>query len=195
MAALKSFVQAYLAAALLAVAGTALLSFNCFAAKHTPVLKEDILLRSFLQNYLNDPHSENDKPTRYSSAFINLNHNSRREVIVHITGRSWCGSGGCLTLGLAPSGSSYKVIAKITITHLPIRVLSDRINGWRDIGVWVQGGGIQPGHESVLQFDGKMYLNNPSVLHSGRSVEKSAGNVVSPLKPKTSPLYEEESSH
>ena len=67
-----------------------------------------------------------------------------------------------MTLVLTPEGASYRVVTKIRITRPPIRVLATSSHGWHDIGVWVQGGGIQRGYEAKLQFDGKTYPSNPS---------------------------------
>jgi len=82
---------------------------------------------------------------------------------VYLRDRTWCGTGGCPTLILARRGSSYRVVAKITITRPPIRVLTATSNGCHDIGVWVEGGGIRPGYEAELRFNGKTYPTNPSV--------------------------------
>jgi hypothetical protein len=58
--------------------------------------------------------------------------------------------------------------------------LKQKSYGWRDIGAWVQGGGIQPGYEAVLQFDGKHYPANPSVAPAKRLDKEVAGTVVVP---------------
>ncbi|MFZ3201855.1 MAG: hypothetical protein WA175_11985 [Candidatus Acidiferrales bacterium] len=64
--------------------------------------------------------------------------------------------------------------------RLPIRVLATKSNGWYDISVRVQGGGIQPGYEAKLSFDGKTYDNNPSVSPAERLTQKLAGKTVIP---------------
>jgi hypothetical protein len=115
-------------------------------------------LRGFLRTYLG---AQADRTARYSAGLIDLNGDGTPEVMVHITGQSLCGTGGCLTLVLS---SSYQVIGRITISRPPILVFRRKSKGWRDIGVWVEGGGIEPGHFSELSFDGKSYPNNPSVL-------------------------------
>jgi hypothetical protein len=58
---------------------------------------------------------------------------------------------------LTKKGPSYSVVARLTITRRPIRVLTAKSNGWHDISVWMQGGGIQPGYEADFFFDGKTY--------------------------------------
>ena len=79
---------------------------------------------------------------------------------------------------IEPDGTSFKVIGEMTIVQLPIRVLHSKSNGHFDIGVWVQGGGIQPGYEALLQFDSKSYPSNPSVAPARQLTEKAAGKVL-----------------
>jgi hypothetical protein len=171
-------------------AGFMLLAALCFARpQHQPNSKQEDSLKLFLQDYLADSRSDERESTRYFPAFVDLKDGGTQEVIVYVTGRSWCGSGGCRTLVLAPKGSSYEVVTHATITRPPIRVLTTKSNGWHDISVWVQGGGIQPGYEAELPFDGKTYPSNPSVPPARRIVQEIAGEVVIPLTGKGIPLY------
>ena len=146
-------------------------------------------LKRFLQNYARRPRLEDDEAIRYFAAFVDLNGDGKNEVIIHLAGRSWCGSGGCPTLVLASEASSYRVITKITITQPPIRVLTGASHGWRNISVWVQGGGIQPGYEAELRFNGKNYPSNPSVPPARRLATQADGRVVVPSPPAWIPLF------
>jgi hypothetical protein len=130
-------------------------------------------LRHFIQTW-------DDKAASYISAFCDLNDDGTPEAVVYLTDREWCGSGGCTMLILTKKGGSWSVVTEIAITQLPIRVLSKKTNGWHSIGVWVQGGGIQPGYESVLDFDGNSYPSNPTVPPARRLKKKSAGRVLIP---------------
>ena len=91
---------------------------------------------------MGEPLSDRDKTTRYLSASVDLNGDGMQEVIVYLIGGGWCGSGGCTTLILGPQDTSYKVITKMTVTRLPIRVLTTTSNGLHDLPVVVRGGGI-----------------------------------------------------
>lgn len=146
-------------------------------------------VRSFLRSYLNGRSSVEDKTTRFSVAFVQLNGSRASEMIVYVTGQSWCGSGGCLTLILAREDSSYRVVTRIPITRPPIRVLRSTSNGWHDIGVWVQGGGIQPGYEAQLQFDGKTYPSNPTVPPAKPLKGKVSGEIALSSAQEAMPLY------
>ena len=137
-------------------------------------------LDRFLRDYLGPASTDEGLTQRYFSAFVDLRDDQTREAIVYIMEREWCGSGGCTTLILAPEGSSYRIVTKISVSRPPIRILSTKSNGWHDLGVWVQGGGVQPGYEAKLRFDGKSYPRNPSVAPAQRLVETVGGEVVVP---------------
>jgi len=123
---------------------------------------------------------DDDRSARYVLAFRDLNGDGIPEAIVYLSGSKWCGSGGCNTLILTPHGNSWRIVARILVTRPPIYVLSDVSKGWHSIGVWVQGGGIQPGYEAELRFNGKTYPKNPSISPARRLEGKPMGEVVIP---------------
>lgn len=147
------------------------------------------LLRSFLQNYDEVLAGGHDRTTRYFAAFVDLNGDGAPEAVVYLSGGGWCGSGGCTMLILARTDSTFRVVTKITITRPPIRVLTSTSRGWHNIAVWVQGGGIRPGYEAELRFDGKAYPSNPSTPPARRMAERAAGQVVIPSSQEGTPLY------
>jgi hypothetical protein len=147
----------------------------------SPALKES--LSRFLQKF------DHDKATKYIAAFADLNGDGIPEAIVYLAEGRWCGSGGCNTLILEQRGGSWQIVTDITITRPPIRVLVPTSNRWQNIGVWVQGGGIEPGYEAELRFDGKTYPPNPSVFPARRSGGSTAGRVVISLSDHAVPLY------
>jgi hypothetical protein len=129
-------------------------------------------LRLFLQSF------DNDLKDRFVAALADLNGDRIPEAIVYLTSNNWCGSGGCTTLILVRDADSWRLLTKIPITRPPLRVLTRRSNGWRNLGVWVQGGGIQPGYEAELLFDGKTYPTNPSMPPARPLVGKAKGEAV-----------------
>ncbi len=137
------------------IAVSAIFVATCCA--QAPQTTAEDLLRQSLQRWAGDPDSDDVKTTKYIHAFVDLNGDGKTEAIVYLMGRGWCGSGGCNTLILARVGGPWKVVNNITITRPPIRVLSSTSHGWHDISVWVQGGGIQPGYDAALSFNGKAY--------------------------------------
>ena len=150
-------------------------------------------LRRFLRDYFKDPYgtgsSYDNHDARYSSAFVDLNGDGVQEVIVYVTSPSLCGSGGCVTLILASAGANYKIVTAVTITRAPILVFSNSSNGWRNIGVWVQGGSILPGYEAELRFNGKTYPSNPSMPPARQITGHPPGRVVISSALGDTPLY------
>ena len=156
--------------------------------------KESSLLK-FLQHYAVG-HSDfaDVKGTRYVAAFVNLRDDNSQQVIVYFIGPAWCGTGGCLTLILIPKDSSFSVASEITLVSQPIRVLDTKSNGWHDLGVWVQGGGIQPGYEARLSFDGDEYPSNPTVPPAQPLAKKASGKIAVSRSATAQPLYPTEKS-
>ena len=150
----------------------------------------DNRLKVFLQRYLSDRRFGVDKTTRFSSASVKRSDGTIEEVVVYVSGQGWCGSGGCILLVFEPRGTSYNIIGRASIVWPPIRVLQSSTNARRDIGVWVQGGGIQPGYEAVLQFNGKRYPGNPTVPPARRLTGETAGEVLIPGAENAQTLFE-----
>jgi putative lipoprotein len=148
-------------------------------------------LKKFLRDYVKekDRRFYDDKTARYFDALVDLNGDGKKEAIVYLVGRTWCGSGGCPTLVLVRNSAGWKLLQYITITRPPIRVLSSTSRGWHDISVWVQGGGIQPGYEAELSFDGKTYSGNPSVPPARRLKGNVPGEIVISSMEGGTPLY------
>jgi hypothetical protein len=155
------------------------------APKRTDAVREASIKR-FLR------HLDDSRSARFVVAFADhLRDNSSTDpiAIVYLVGENWCGSGGCHTLILAPQGTSWRVVTKISITQPPIMMLRSKSHGWHDVGVWVQGGGIQPGYEAELRFDGKTYPSDPSTPPAIR-LKRPRGEVVISSTENAVPLYD-----
>jgi hypothetical protein len=144
---------------------------------------------SFLQNYPESLDAKNVEASRYVAAFVHLRDDNSQQVIVYLIGRVWCGTGGCTALILVPKDSSYTVLTEMSVVQQPIRVLETRSNGWYDLGVWVEGGGVRPGYEAKMSFDGKSYQDNPTVRPAQRLTTKVKGKVVVSYSATGEPLY------
>lgn len=156
------------------------------AAQNSSAREEN--LKKFLQNYDGNPISPDERTTRFAAVFVDLKDDGAEEAIVYLIGPRWCGSGGCSCLILVPDGSSFKIITKMTVTQPPILVLSQKTNGWHDLGVGVGGGGIPSAH-ARLRFNGKKYPGNPTVPPSQRLPKSAKGKVVIPADTSGAPLY------
>jgi hypothetical protein len=129
-------------------------------------------LQAFLRSF------DSGLKDRFVAAFADLNDDGRQEAIVYLTSSDWCGSGGCTTLILTREGDSWRLLTEVTVTRPPIRALALKSNGWRSIGVWVQGGGVQPGFEAELRFDGKTYPQNPTTPPARPLAERAEGETL-----------------
>jgi hypothetical protein len=163
-----------LSSSLLAVAATRLLLMcvpsGCLA-------QPDSRLEESLARYLRT--FDADRSTRYVAAFYDLSGGGKPDGIVYLVGRKWCGSGGCNTLVLAQSGNTWRIVSNQAITWPPIRVLEATSHGWHDISVWVRGGGVRPGYEADLRFDGETYRESPAPGR-GASNTQAPGEVMIP---------------
>lgn len=132
-----------------------------------------------LSSFLRDRHI-----ARYDHALTDLDGDGRPEVLVYAMAsrrdgaRYFCGSGGCALYVLSLTPTGYRTISRISVTRPPIRILSSRSHGWRDLGVMVAGGGVIPGYQARLRFDGKRYPTNPSVPPALRLKGSAQGKVV-----------------
>jgi hypothetical protein len=145
-------------------------------------------IKQFLKEF--DKRFDDDKTTRYVLALQDLNGDEVPEGLVYLMGNEWCGSGGCTTLILQRNGSAWRIVRKILITRPPIYLFADTSHGWHNIGVWVQGGGIQPGYEAELRFDGTAYPSNPSMPPARRLAKIPPGELVIASMNEAVPLYD-----
>lgn len=125
-------------------------------------------LTAFLRQYAGDGD------LRYLEARADLNDDGQDEIVVYPIGPSICGSGGCNLLVLTPDGSGYRTVMDASVSQLPIRLLPESSNGWRDLSVAVAGGGL-PAGAARMRFDGAKYPSNPTVEEQ---VDEDAGSVL-----------------
>jgi hypothetical protein len=118
--------------------------------------------------------------TEYLYGLADLNGDGVGEVVVFVMGKGWCGSGGCRMFVLQQSGQTFRKVAATTVTRTPIRVLESESNGWKDLSVRVAGGGIVPGYDARLSFNGNTYPSNPTLSTIPKVIDPSTGFVVVP---------------
>ena len=91
------------------------------------------------------------------AAPLPLGRGQPRAEAVYLSGRPWCGTGGCLLLIVTEdSAGTMRFAGDVGLAQLPIRVLATRHAGWPELGVSVFGGGAQP-HEALLRSNGRAY--------------------------------------
>ena len=94
-------------------------------------------------------------------AWTDLNRDGRDDALVYLTGRDWCGSGGCTVLVFetmdeidAEEFGTYRPAAEISMVSGPIRAVRSR-GYWSDLIVTGEHG------PTVLRFDGETYPMSP----------------------------------
>lgn len=64
------------------------------------------------------------------------------------------------------------MVSKSTVTREPVRVSASNSNGWRDIIVHSDG------MEKLLQFDGEIYPENPSMASTATQEQVDSAKIV-----------------
>lgn len=126
---------------------------------------------------------------RYSIAIADLNGDTSPEGLVYVTGAGWCGSGGCPLYILRRNARRWQLVNSVTLVNLPVRMLMTKSGGWHDLAVRVRGGGIMPGYEAVLRFDGRRYPGNPSVPPAQRARKEALGRTLISGTPPSRPIF------
>jgi hypothetical protein len=91
-----------------------------------------------------------------------------------------CGTGGCNTAVFTPERQGLRTVAWISITRPPIAVAETGSHGWRDLIVRVSGGGLMPGYDARLSYDGLAYPANPTVPPAEPLADAAPGTVLIP---------------
>ncbi len=147
------------------------------AAEGTDSANRKRALHRYIQTLVASPEA------RYALALVDVNTDRVREAILYVNSSDQCGIEDCPMLILKSQADRWAIVSKTTITQLPIHVLERTSNGWWNIGVRVQSGGIQPGYEAELQFNGTSYPRNPSVPPARCLRAKVKGEFAIPSSP------------
>jgi len=114
----------------------------------------------------------------YFPKSFDLNGDGTPEVIVHVVAPRVCGTGGCETHIFARLGASYKLISTIDLSRPLVIAALGRSHGWRNLIVFVAGGGVLQGYYAELRFNGKTYPDNPTIKPAKRISGKQRGTVL-----------------
>jgi hypothetical protein len=117
---------------------------------------------------------------RYFAAEVDLNDDGKQEIVAHVAGPMVCGTGGCSTLVLERDAEDLRLVTRIFVTRPPIIADATKTHGWRDLVARVSGGGILPGYDARLRYDGRSYPENPTVAPAEPVSEPVGGTVLIP---------------
>jgi hypothetical protein len=125
----------------------------------TPETKRDTKLDTAIRVAERDnPHKE----LHYYFNRVDLKGDGKLEVLVFVFGPGQCGTGGCEAYVFEPDGDRYRLVTDIALARNPIIVSEAKTHGWKDLIMFVAGGGVLPGYYAVLHFDGTTYPSNPA---------------------------------
>lgn len=99
---------------------------------------------------------------RYYYNNVDLNEDGNPEVFVYLVGSPVCGTGGCSGAILKNENGEYTLLSKFTLVNNPVIISNRKTNGYRDIIMYVSGGGIES-FFAQIKYDGATYPSNPSV--------------------------------
>lgn len=109
---------------------------------------------------MNNDNIKDDVNDRYIYFYEDLNDDKKDEIIVFLWGDNYSGTGGGT---LMIFNNKYNLISKTTVVNMPIIISKNKTNGYRDIIVKVEGGGVYKEFYSVLQYENNKYPLNASV--------------------------------
>lgn len=140
-------------------------------------------LRVSLQNYVLNRWGRPEGDTNYKVKLVDLNGDGRSEAVVLVSGRYWCGTGGCPLWVLTPRNRSWRMVTQAPIVKAPVRLLPSRSRGWSDLSAMLYAGGARPLYEARLSINGRL---NPTVTRLERP---SSGHVLLSESDKSEPLF------
>jgi hypothetical protein len=130
-------------------------------------------------------YSGSSSTPSFEYALVDLNNDGIADAIVLLTDREWCGSGGCTMLIFRGTVDGFTPVSKASVSNQPIKVSSERQNGWRTLLVWVAGGGLRPGF-ALVRFDGTRYAFNPTLQRRAGAKQVDAAATLAFHKGPTS---------
>jgi len=98
---------------------------------------------------------------RYYYNKVDLNEDGNLEVFVYLVGPYVCGTGGCSGAIFEQKNGEYKLLSRFSLVRNPVIISDTKTNGYRDIIMYVAGGGIESFYAWV-KYDGTTYPANPS---------------------------------
>jgi putative lipoprotein len=99
----------------------------------------------------------------HRDAQVDLDGDGRKDLLMLLEDRNWCGSGGCTLLVFHHGERGYDLVTRASPVQLPVAISPRVHSGWHDLLVGVGGGGTVAG-TVALQFNGSGYPSNPTLL-------------------------------
>ena len=114
---------------------------------------------------------------QYKYAFADLNDDGIDDAVVLITGRDYCGTGGCSLVIFKGTAGDFKLVSSSTITREPILLLQEKNHGWHSLSVLISGGGASS-RQVLMRFNGAKYPYNPSMQPKAKKNELTGAKAL-----------------
>lgn len=98
---------------------------------------------------------------KYFYNYIDLNGDNKPELVVHLYGMYFCGTGGCTTMIFKNVGSEYRLVSLFGVSSTPIFVTNQKTAGWNNLIIRERIDSQGNGGYFLLKFDGKTYPDIP----------------------------------
>jgi hypothetical protein len=145
----------------------------CITARAADAVPPRVLTET-VHNYIYRNITDVVSDETFRFALQDLNGDGRADAIVLLTGREWCGSGGCTMLIFMGAEDGYSFVSKITITSPPIRISNNRVRGWRTLIVSSKG----KGNVALRLNKSFQYPTNPSMQPKATRAEVDAADIA-----------------
>ena len=137
--------------------------------------KRDQRLEKALKEEFNLEEERNQ--VRYYYNKVDLNDDGINEVFAYPVGPPVCGTGGCSAAIFKRENGEYKLLSRFSLVNNPIIISNNKTNGYRDIIMYVTGGGIES-FFAELKYNGTSYPGNPSVQPEVKPGTKVSGIAI-----------------
>jgi len=114
---------------------------------------------------------------RYYYNKVDLNDDGNPEVFVYLVGPYVCGTGGCSGAIFKKENEEYSLISTFSLVNNPIIISNKKTKGYKDIIMYVAGGGIESFYADI-KYDGTTYPSNPSVQPKVKQCTKLEGIAI-----------------
>jgi len=107
---------------------------------------------------------------RYFYNHVDLNDDGKSETIVWLHSAMVGGSSGYTAQIYRKVKGEYRLLREVTPAWNPVIVSNRKTRGWRNLIMFVAGGGVLPGYWTEVRFNGETYPDDP---REGVEVRKS----------------------
>jgi hypothetical protein len=109
-------------------------------------------------------------------AETDLNNDGRKDALIHVESPDTCGTAGCdLLIASSDDTGTWTIVSMVSGTWLPVGVMPETSNGWRDIRVSVGPDAVHSHRR--LRFDGR-YLPEFNLITLAPVVADDDGDIL-----------------